>query len=362
MPAARESSPSAAPDAVASRPKRSASGEKRGEVGLLTWLFQRAQRTLAPIEERRPRASGRREPAPEVPQAPSPPQDAVAQAPAINDRPRSELQTLAPALPPIAPRVTPPPRALPESPGPAGAFASDRARETEYALRARRTLAQAIPRSAVRTQSEITRVLWTAANAYDPAQERAVSDAAQAVWARDDVSAPVPLAEASEARRLNDEAIRAYWYRRNVAEAFELQMRAFGANPYDPEVAGNLAFLHLRVNPAQPEVARQLALHAIAVRGSQYPAGRLEDWNTYAVASALTGREADARNALFVTVALAKNAERNCKAGQIALASYGERVREPVNAMMYRIYTQGRGYASPHCQWPTGWSVSARSQ
>ena len=174
--------------------------------------------------------------------------------------------------------------------------------------------------------------------------------------------AQAPPGEASEARRLNDEAIRAYWYRRNVAEAFELQMKAFGANPYDPEVAGNLAFLHLRVNPAQPEVARQLALHAIAVRGSQYPAGRLEDWNTYAVASALTGRDADARNALFVTVALAKNVERNCKAGQIAIASYGERVREPVNAMMYRIHTQGRAYASPHCAWPMNWSASARYQ
>ena len=129
-----------------------------------------------------------------------------------------------------------------------GRFASDRAREIEFSLRARRTLAQTIPRSAARTQTEITRVLWTAANAYDPAQERAVADAAQAVWARDDVSPYVPLAEASEARRLNDEAIRAYWYRRNVAEAFELQMKAFGANPYDPEVAGNLAFLHLRVS------------------------------------------------------------------------------------------------------------------
>jgi hypothetical protein len=329
---------------------------------LLAWLFQRAQRTLAPIEERRPQTSGRREPSSSAPQAPSQPQDAIAQAPSVSDVPRSQTQALAPASPPIAQPASPPPRAIPETPAPTADVASGRARETELALRGRRTLAQAIPRSAARTQTEIARVLWTAANAYDPAQERAVSDAAQAVWAREDAWANASPAEAAEGRRLNDEAIRAYWYRRNVAEAVDLQMKAFGANPYDPEVAGNLAFLHLRVNPAQPEIARQLALHAIAVRGTQYPAGRLEDWNTYAVASALTGRDADARNALFVTVALAKDVERNCKAGQIAIASYGERVREPVNAMMYRIHTQGRAYAAPHCLWPTNWSASARLQ
>jgi hypothetical protein len=35
-----------------------------------------------------------------------------------------------------------------------------------------------------------------------------------------------------------------------------------------------------------------------------------------------------------------RNATARC---QIAIASYGERVREPVNAM-YRIHTQGRAY------------------
>jgi hypothetical protein len=268
-----------------------------------------------------------------VPATSSPPPEAIAQAPAVIEVPRPQPQTLSPALSPV-----------------------------DLTQRARRTLVQAIPKSAARTQTEITRVLWTAANAYDPSQERAVFEAAQAVWAKEDATARASPAEAAEARRLNDEAIRSYWYRRNVAEAFDLQMKAFGANPYDPEVAGNLAFLHLRVNPAQPEMARQLALHALAVRGAQYPTGRLEDWNTYAVASALTGRDADARNALYVTVALAKNVERNCKAGQIAIASYGERVREPVNAMMYRIHTQGRAYASPHCAWPMNWSASARLQ
>jgi hypothetical protein len=157
---------------------------------------------------------------------------------------------------------------------------------------------------------------------------------------------------------LYGQALHAYWTRRNPAEASDLQLKAFGADPRDPEIAGNLAFLYLKV---QPETARQLALHAIAVRGTRFRAGRLEDWNTYAIASALTGRDADARNAMYVTVALARNVEWNCKAAQNAIANYGERLREPVDAMLNRIYLQGRAHESPYCTWSPNWAVGARS-
>jgi len=205
-------------------------------------------------------------------------------------------------------------------------------------------------------------VLWAASKAQDQRAEREVVDSAQAVWVRDGTTAYSQAVDAATSRRLNDEAMQAYWVRRNVPEAFELSLKAFGANPNDPEVAGNLAFLHLRVNPAQPETARQLALHAIAVRGTRFRSGRLEDWNTYALASALTGRDADARNAMYVTLALAGSVERNCKAGLNAIANYGERVREPVEAMLYRIYTQGRAYESPYCAWPPNWAMGMRRQ
>ena len=239
---------------------------------------------------------------------------------------------------------------------------SDRTRENDFAREARRTLAQTMPRIAVQVQAEIAHVLWAAANAHDPRQEREVVDYAQAIWVRDDATGSAQVIDPAAARRLNDEAMQAYRVRRNVAEAFDLSLKAFGANPNDPEIAGNLAFLHLRLSPAQPETARQLALHALAVRGSRFRTGRLEDWNTYALASALTGRDADARNAMYVTVALAGSVERNCKAGQLAIAHYGERVREPVEAMLYRIYTQGRAYESPYCAWPPTWSAGLRRQ
>ena len=152
-----------------------------------------------------------------------------------------------------------------------------------------------VPRVAMQAQAEVARVLWAAANAQDPRQEREVVDYAQAIWVRDGATGYSQVVEPAAARRLNDEAMQAYRVRRNVAEAFDLSLKAFGANPGDPEIAGNLAFLHLRLSPAQPETARQLALHAIAVRGSRFRTGRLEDWNTYALASAMTGRDADAQ-------------------------------------------------------------------
>src|SRR6185436_10162128 len=135
---------------------------------------------------------------------------------------------------------------------------------------------------------------------------------------------------AAEARRLNDEARAALRARRDVREAMELQLRAFGANPRDPEIAGNLASLYLKVTPAQPELARQLALVALAARGPQYHSARMEDWQTFAIASALSGREADARNALYVTLALTADVDTRCLASLNAVQTYGDRLRKPV--------------------------------
>lgn len=155
-----------------------------------------------------------------------------------------------------------------------------------------------------------------------------------------------------EARRLHEEARQAYWSRRHVPEAFDLELKAFGANPNDPEIAGTLAFLHLKLVPAQPERARQLAMHAIGMRNAQYPAGRTDDWMTFAIASALTGRQADARHALYASHALSRNLDRSCRTALGALATFGNRMREPVEALLLRLHEQGRADDSPNCVWP----------
>jgi hypothetical protein len=383
---------------------------KSAEPGILSLLFGLAKRTPAPIEDRSTPAGATPGKAVAAQRAPALPQDrasaatpkaeAPAQERAASAVPRIEPQpgliiTFAVDEPPAQARAqtgqafSPPPardeprtsrpeesraaimpaptlalRAWPPPPPPEARpefVSSERARDSDYALQARRALAQGIPRIAVQAQTEVARVLWLAATALDPSQEQGVIDVAQAVRVRDSVSGMPQAIEPEAARRFNDEALKAYWTRRNIAEAFDLQMKAFGANPNDPEIAGNLAVFHLKVSPSQPETARQLALHALAIRGARYRTGRLEDWNTYAIASALTGRDADAKNALYVTVALARNVDRNCRDAASAIATYGDRMREPVDAMLNRIRIQGRMYDSPHCAWPLRRTAGART-
>jgi len=98
-------------------------------------------------------------------------------------------------------------------------------------------------------------------------------------------------------------------------------------------------------------------LFALTARNPQFHTTRMEDWTTFAIASALTGREADATRALYVTLALSANVERRCVAALDALASYGERLRAPVEAMFARVRAQGRGLDSPACSWPATWTV-----
>ena len=228
-----------------------------------------------------------------------------------------------------------------------------------FASEGRRALREAVPRIAVDAQSEVGRVLWVAANATESAQDRAIIDAVQSMRIADRGQGFAQRIAPAEARRLNAEASDAYWERRNSAETFDLQLKAFGANPYDAEVVGNFALMHLKVGRPQPEMARQLALIAIAYRGARARTGRFEDWTTFAIASALTGRNADARNAFFVTIALSPNIERTCRSALTALSNYGERLREPVEAMLYRIHSQGRAHESSACLWPRKWASSA---
>jgi hypothetical protein len=159
------------------------------------------------------------------------------------------------------------------------------------------------------------------------------------------------------ARQLGEDARHAYLVERDVARAYDLQLRAFGANPRDPELAGNLAFLLLKVQPMQAESARQLAVHAIALAASQR-SGRPDDWTTLGVASALTGREVDATNALYVAVALSRNLDASCRAALSAVDAYGERVAGPVAAMMARIREQGRERESSSCVMPSRYATA----
>jgi len=269
--------------------------------------------------------------------APEPPPSAVAIAPASQN----------------LPRIPAPPAAVPARTG-------TREQPLDLALHAQHLLVYSVPRVAALAEPELTRVLATAAIAKHPAQARMVVDVADAPWPSESVFIPAADTTSAYARRLHIEARRALATGRDVAEAVNLELDAFGANPRDPDIAGYLAYLHLRMKPARPETARQLALHAIVLSGSRRSA-RQDEWTVLAVASALTGRESDAVRVLLAQLALSDDTDRVCQQALRAYASYGERMRAPVFAMLQRIHAQGRGFDYPSCAWPPYLSAGMRA-
>jgi len=228
----------------------------------------------------------------------------------------------------------------------------------DFAARASEIMANQLPRIAQRAERSVMKVLFTAARSDAGASDDEIRQAASAMRrAPDDALADLALA-AGDARQLNDAARVAFYRRGSAREAADLQLRAFGANPTDPEVVGNLAFLRLK-QPAQAESARQLALHALTLPDARFPHGRLEDWTTFAIASALAGRERDARNAWWVTAALAPSLQRQCRAATDAFALYGERLRPSVESMLQRLHASGRPDGSAFCSWPPYWTVGS---
>ena len=65
--------------------------------------------------------------------------------------------------------------------------------------------------------------------------------------------------------------------------------------------------------------------------------------------------------AYLAEIALTGNIDRTCRSALSAYASFGEPLRVPVQAMVYRVHSLGRGYANPSCAWPSYWNAAARS-
>lgn len=277
-----------------------------------------------------------RGPAPSAPtgQTPMPPQAAER---VLGLPPRSTPSTPAPPAPPPAPQ------------------------QPELAQRAQDLLTNVMPRVVRAVEPKVSEVLYTAANASGQWQDRAVQQAATNVIPAVELPSAAGNIDVDAARRLNTDAMRAYREQRDPAAALQLQTRAFGANPLDPEIAGNLAFYHLRVAPQQPERARQLALYALGMRGRAYPAGRVEDWFTLAAASALSRRRYEPEHALFVALAVSGQLDRTCRTALGLVASYGEPLKAPAEALLARIYSRGRSAESPYCAWPPNWAAVSRS-
>jgi len=248
--------------------------------------------------------------------------------------------------PAVTRRVATPPRLLDEP--------------RDLATQARRLLADTVPRVASIAEPEVSRVLSTAAIAVRPEQMRLVMEAADGPWPSESAWIPVREATPAYARRLHDQARRILASGGDVADALNVELQAFGANPRDPDIAGYLALLYLRSKPARPEIARQLALHSIVFSGSRRST-RYVEWSTFAVASALTGRERDAVRGFLAEAALTSDVQRSCEAALRAYSNYGEPLRLPVLAFLQRVTEHGRAYDAPSCMRSAYWSLNTRA-
>jgi hypothetical protein len=257
----------------------------------------------------------------------SPPSRAALPFPAASpaDTSASASARRPPAGPPAGASAPPPSR-------PEGALAQG----DELDAVAAEWLRTRLPRVAESAERQVARVLAAAAASSELRRRGNVRAVAQAMRAAATRPAFPVTVRGDEARTLNDAALVAYGRSDDVADALRLQTKAFGANPLDTEVVGNLAFLRLKERPPQAEAARQLALHALTLNDPRFPSGRIGDWTTFAIASALSGHDVDARNAWFASMALTDDLQRQCSAAVSAQTAYGERLRPSVQAMLQR--------------------------
>jgi hypothetical protein len=206
--------------------------------------------------------------------------------------------------------------------------------EDELADRGRRMLSGAVPRVAEQARADASEALIMATTPEPQLSRRSLIDITQASWRSERVY-HAPADGSAQARSLYV-AARAAFAADRKDESFDLALRAFAANPRSPDTASFLAQHYLDQKPARPEAARQLALYALAISGSLRSA-RVDDWNTFAIASALTGRDLDARRAFLVELALSGDAERTCHAARRAYATFGEPLRDSLESLLYRL-------------------------
>jgi hypothetical protein len=209
-------------------------------------------------------------------------------------------------------------------------------------------IAERVRRLAAAAYVDARPALRIASMAYAPSADRALVDAVRAAWPSETAVGPAATFATERARRLHDAARRAFADGTRVEDVIDMETDAFAGNPRDADIAGFLAFLHLQTRPMRPDTARELALHAIAASGARRTA-RVDDWNTFAIASALSGRQSDATAAFLVEAALTSDLDRSCRAARRAYERFGEPLRPSVQAMLYRVQADPRARRYPAC-------------
>jgi hypothetical protein len=262
-----------------------------------------------------------------------------------NDEPGNRSRGASSGRSPQAPPITLPASSRSPNIAPATAAAPSRADDGAVVMVPPAT----VENVAARQEREVARVLASAGDRGGADDPQTLAQLARSMQTVGPAGALSTSESRGLARRLNAEA-REAWERQDIDAALRLQQRAFRANANDPEVAGNLAFYYLKTRPAHRALARKMALYALAARGPAFPAGRIEDWGTFAVASSLEGRETDAARALYVMFTLSRSPERACRAAFLAVAQYGAALKAPAEAMLTRVRARhGKIAGAPSC-------------
>lgn len=139
----------------------------------------------------------------------------------------------------------------------------------------------------------------------------------------------------------------------DVSEVCKLLGDAFQADPLDAEIAGNLAICILRLERISD--ARSIAMYALSLPRSAEKTGRTSDWATLAASYAKAGDNQKAKQALFVTLAIAPDPARRCYSAVYSVKNtYGPSLRAATEMMFERVRDQGISTAT-ECTLPIEW-------
>jgi hypothetical protein len=231
---------------------------------------------------------------------------------------------------------------------------------TDFAARAGDLMANQLPRLAQRAERSVMKVLFTRGAVGRRRNRRRDPTGREHDAARTGRDLRRPSARGRRCAPAQRRGACRVLSARQRTRGADLQLRAFGANPTDAEVVGNLAFLRLKQQPAQPEPARQLALHALTLPDARFPHGPPRGTGPPSRSPARSvGASATRVMRGGVSAALAPNRQRQCRAAMDAYALYGERLRPSVESMLQRLHASGRADGTAFCSWPPYWTVGS---
>lgn len=159
----------------------------------------------------------------------------------------------------------------------------------------------------------------------------------------------------ARATRLNTQALAKFNTEGDILGAYKLQLAAFEANPFNSEVAGNLA-IYAQSLSRLDEALSAVSL-ALALPRPPDKTGRTADWATLAAIYAKQGDIDRATDALYVTLGMASDVSARCYSAIYSTINvYGDPLRPATERMIERVHAQGLSRA-PACRLPIDWTA-----